>query len=550
MSGSKHSTESNHSAESKHGAVDITRAVIIAAHDQACPIPSVECCSLLPFVDRPVLQHCVETAVRCGALRVDVIASESMPEIRELLGTGERWGMTLRIQSVADASGWKSAVRTSCLGTDPESQVLILSTHKLIPDLHQQMNKQDSDDRIWMTDDGQWAGSAIVHTASLLKQLARCHDHTAGPSRFFAELVEGGLINSGFSSSLSMFPAKDLLSSQQRVLTGEFPVLTQHLKTAEPGIWIGRNTRIHPTATLIAPVMIGSNSDIDKETCIGPNAVIGSNTIILRETFAADCHVLPFSSVGEDLCLQNCLVDPSCIHNTAIGATLGIHDQVLVADIRHAPISQMLRQGKTRCAAAALFALLAAPAFVYRTVLRLRGISCKLQQTSAEVSVHPIHGNVTRNIGLKRYVVCAKLAEQSSGRRQQWSDLFLRIFPRLAAVMRGDLQLFGINLWSISELSQVPEHWRETLHSQRPGLITESLIQFGPTAHLDERCICDAWSAVSTSRSLRWKTAIRYVRSLVKGPESIRHRRAPKVLDDHQKTPSSIRYEENIECPI
>lgn len=532
----------------------VRHAVIITAHDAVSPIPSVECCSLLPFIDRPVLQHCVEAAVRCGAESIDVIASDGLHGIRELLGDGERWGVIVRVQGVVGASGWNSALRTACTGHDTASRTLILSTQRLIPNLSEQLNGQVATNLVWMTHNGDWAGSAVIHSETLRKQTVDQVGEQNCLSTFFNGFSVQEQTEFCSTSSLSMFPAKDLLASQYRVLKGEFPVLTQHLKTAETGVWIGRDIRIHPTAKLVAPLLIGSNSDIDEGTQIGPNAVIGSNTIILRDTIAANCYVLPYTSVGEDLCLQDCLVEPSCIHNTAIGATLGIHDNVLVADIRRDPLSGILSRKLSRAVAAVLYVVLSVPAMIYRTLLRLRGVTFVLQDESFAVVAHRAHISINHSIRLRRYLADPNLAEQTSGVRQQWDDLFLRIVPRLIAVMQGKLRLIGVNLWTEDSLNRVPKHWLETLCSQQPGLLTESLIQYGPLASFDDRCVCDAWSAVSLPKTYRWKAVARYIRSLVMGPESMRHQRVPAVacLDsisaseqDFPKSASSVHPEES-----
>lgn len=513
----------------------LRHAILIAASEQACPISSVECSSLLPFIDRPILQQCLESAVRCGIKTVDVIATDGLAQIRELLGGGERWGVDLRIHGIADAADLYGVVNTICNNAEHimNDQILLLDCQQLQPDLCELVQLTSSRNTVWKNAAGTHVAAAVIDCRLLLQWLSE------SPSpETLAELLtrneDSIAVVISDPAALCMTPVSQMLLSQRRVLCGEFPVLTQHLKTSEPGVWIGRNTRIHPTARIVAPVFIGSQSDIDEGTEVGPNAVIGSNTILLRNSIAEDCHVMPYSSVGEDLFLKHCLVEPTCIYNSEIDITLRISDDVLISDLRRSSIPAILYKRLSQLTAFLLLCLLTAPALVYRWLLRMSGRSVELTIDAIRLPSAVGQQSATGTAMVYRFRSLALTHPSTSGVAAQWADLWLRIVPGLRAVATGQLKLFGINARTPDEHMEIPSHWSDMIGSGQPGLITESLIQYGPGADSDQRCICDVWMTVTKDRHLLAGLAMRYAMSLLKGPYSGPTKRNKSATDENK----------------
>ncbi len=74
------------------------------------------------------------------------------------------------------------------------------------------------------------------------------------------------------------------------------------------GVWVGDGARIHPDATLIAPVVIGQNVTIEAGATVGPSSSIGDASIISvdarvrRSTVFEDCYI------GEGATLESATV--------------------------------------------------------------------------------------------------------------------------------------------------------------------------------------------------------------------------------------------------
>ena len=79
-------------------------------------------------------------------------------------------------------------------------------------------------------------------------------------------------------------------------------------KEQSPGIWIGQNTHIEPSAKIIAPALIGDNCrigprvEIDAGTVIGDNVTIGADATLKRPI------VCNGATIGEEANLRACVI--------------------------------------------------------------------------------------------------------------------------------------------------------------------------------------------------------------------------------------------------
>ena len=65
------------------------------------------------------------------------------------------------------------------------------------------------------------------------------------------------------------------------------------------GIWLGTDIEIDPSATLVQPVFIGSETTIGPEAVIGPNAIIGRNVNISNNSIVKDSVILDDTDIDE-----------------------------------------------------------------------------------------------------------------------------------------------------------------------------------------------------------------------------------------------------------
>jgi mannose-1-phosphate guanylyltransferase/phosphomannomutase len=75
-----------------------------------------------------------------------------------------------------------------------------------------------------------------------------------------------------------------------------------------PGVWIGENTQIDPTAQIHPPVMIGNNCRIGARTVLEPGTVIGDNVTIGNDADLKRPVVWNGAIVGDEVHLRACTI--------------------------------------------------------------------------------------------------------------------------------------------------------------------------------------------------------------------------------------------------
>ncbi|HEY9887704.1 MAG TPA: mannose-1-phosphate guanyltransferase [Candidatus Obscuribacterales bacterium] len=75
-----------------------------------------------------------------------------------------------------------------------------------------------------------------------------------------------------------------------------------------PGVWVGQNTEIDPTARLTPPVMIGDNCRIGARVKVQSGTVIGDNVTISNDAQIERSIVWNGAIIGEEAYLQACVI--------------------------------------------------------------------------------------------------------------------------------------------------------------------------------------------------------------------------------------------------
>ena len=469
---------------------------------------------LMPLIDKPLVHHVIEHAVRCGAREVDVVVGSHDNAIREIANDGKRWGVQVRVHLPVGQTHSYSLIR-SILGRNPhqDAEVLLLHTEALCPQARPKTSAATAGPVVF-THDGAWTGIALLNQRDVIER----YPLNGSRQHFESALIDqaasrGRLIEN--EPTLTFGSGTEFLASQDRLLRGEFPDLLSHLSTAEPGVWIGRNTRLHPTARITAPVYLGANCDIGKGVTLGPSAVVEDACLIDEGVNVANCLVLSSSRVGEGLDLNNTVMCGTKVFNTKINAAIDICDDVLASDLASVSFLKLFSGLASRITGAVLFVLTI-------PVLALLALSALLRPQARWVRKDFVRTPVPENQYL--WKTCQLFAyqrgeQQRSGRYALWHDLLTRVIPGLSAVALGRLRLVGVSPRSAEELDELPKPWRDMLLAAQTGLISESLIQFGPDAPTDPRSVADLWHSSAPRRLVRAILLGRYARALVLGPQ-------------------------------
>ncbi len=122
------------------------------------------------------------------------------------------------------------------------------------------------------------------------------------------------------------------------------------------GGWIGPQSRINQSASLVSPYWIQGKCDIGANVTVGPNACICENTIIDDNATIQDSIVLPGTMVGRNTSLNQVAVDGGLLMDAKHGSRVNISDTFILSDISKRLHKTSLRE---RLFAMFLFALVA-----------------------------------------------------------------------------------------------------------------------------------------------------------------------------------------------
>ncbi len=104
-------------------------------------------------------------------------------------------------------------------------------------------------------------------------------------------------------------------------------------KEVEPGIWIGRRTKLARSAEIVAPCWIGDNVRIGSQTQIGPMAFLEDRVVIEEQALVRNSWVGPDTLVGKLTELMNSLAWGTSLINWKTGSYTAIPDPFLLASL-------------------------------------------------------------------------------------------------------------------------------------------------------------------------------------------------------------------------
>lgn len=104
------------------------------------------------------------------------------------------------------------------------------------------------------------------------------------------------------------------------------------LPQIQPGVWVGQGTQIDSSVKLEAPVMIGKNCRIGRETEISPHTTLGDNVVVQEKATLKQPVVWSNVYIGAKAALRACVIcNNSTIHSSASlleGAIVGDNSSI------------------------------------------------------------------------------------------------------------------------------------------------------------------------------------------------------------------------------
>ncbi len=477
---------------------------------------------IMHLVDRPFIQHVVEILVGQGRKDLDIILSHLPQQIEDLLGDGSRWGCTIKYHLVRDVSLIGRALKTiaerdekPCLLVDATAipQVDLSSIDKETISRgpvffceEERNRKPDEPFEPWSG--WAWLPTSAVHIFPVLSKLSDLYHWARVRYRKRCTVVTTPRV-------LKINTYAGLLDAHNQVLAKDFTGLMLTGREVEEGIWLSRDVTIEPGVQLLPPVFIGQNTRIGRKVSLGPYAVAGRNCVIDDRCTISNAVIFPYTYVGEYLEMEEVLVDKNRLINVHYTSETTITDDFLLSNVRGKEMQKWLSGGFSILFAYFLLAIaLPLLPFIYLT-LKARGLTPAQVHREAVILPAEFDSALWKTYSLTSVTLADRNGNGETATMGRFCRHFLTTFlPGLISVARGHVQVVGVLPRTKDEILAMDHEWRLTYMRAKAGLITESFINFGADASLDELFSAEIIYSSSFNRARDLKLLGRYFGAL------------------------------------
>jgi len=98
----------------------------------------------------------------------------------------------------------------------------------------------------------------------------------------------------------------------------------------------------------------------------------------------------------------------------------------------------------------------------------------------------------------------------TAGPSAGWRHFFFGFLPALVNIARGELRFVGVPPRSAQAIENLPRDWRALYLESKPGIVTETMVHFGPRASRDEMYSAEAVYSVSSGLKHDLRLLARY----------------------------------------
>lgn len=284
--------------------------------------------ALLPVAGKPVIQHCVEDCWEAGVRELLVAVPANDRTIREELGDGQRFGLTIRY---LESSGqqWPGEV-LALSGLAMEEPLLVARGDVLRGRCARELIERApgvEGDLVLGTIGGRAAGIALLRQRCKgINQL----DWSVVGNR--AILPAGPSMELGNVGLALLDGLADLFDACLAALEGRYAGLLPEGR-AQPGAAV----RLAPRATIARSVhvagtaRIGRGAELHDQVELAGRVEIGDRCVIDDGAELVDCVVLPGTYVGRGVRLQNAIALGPWLYRVDLATCQRIDDPLLLA---------------------------------------------------------------------------------------------------------------------------------------------------------------------------------------------------------------------------
>jgi NDP-sugar pyrophosphorylase family protein len=515
---------------------------------------------LVPIVNRPVMALAVEILARAGYKDLLVSLCNRGGSIASYFGNGSRWGV--QIEYLIQREGWGSAGALAWAGQLLTETVLVLPADSIIDlDIDAALAFHRAHGGLATMIVQKPVGDCAAHPVYLDNSFAvqalapgqpdtQVRDHTGAflfepqvlqfiptrinfdnysqliPALLSAEIEVYGYEMPGYWNSLASFEKYQeaqrvfLYSAYESVKPGSAPLDLDlprlrypsiEGQQIAPGIWVGHNHIIHPSARLAPPLCIGEGCRIGYGVELGPEVVIGSSVVIDDDATIFQSTVLDRTYVGQLVNINNRVIYKTTLIDAQTSESTQVIDPFLLAETRVATGNGWFR--RALLVAMTLILLLATlPLTVVIALVVALTTGGRVFAKSPRVGrVVRMENNqpTVRTFDLLAFRIVA--SDGTMSRFGRWLHHWeLDRIPELWNVLTGELELVGVKPLLPEEAAALNEEWHQKRYESPPGFTGLWYIQTSAESDLDDILVADVYyAATHTWRDdlrLFWRT--------------------------------------------
>lgn len=525
------------------------QAMLIATGEETklLPLTASMPTPMAPIVDRPVMVYAIELLARAGIRDIHVSLYDQANAIESYCGHGERWSVQLHFLLQRTACGVAGSLkRAEPLFTEtfivlPADRLLDLDIaaalrfHRAHGNVATAILARASDSEQAPTDyatvDPQGclqdlgpstAGNkvyrytgAYIFEPTVLHYIApqdkqECHTDLLAALRQAGKSVYGYVMD-GYWNPLLNFT--DYQAAQLAVLTsaGRTPLggSGQRLRhpyleagEVQPGIWVGPNSIIHPTAQLRPPLFIGAGCRIGPNTELGPETIIGAGTVLDDGVTIQQSTVLPRTYIGQFLHLSRRIAHRTDLIDIASGINVQIADPWLLTAVNPALPGNLLRTLAERTLAfLSLIGLAPFLAVIGAALWLTTGNVLTRVQRFGQIPLVKSNPQL-----IKLYHLQTRQQDGTATAMGQWLERYeFHRLPELWNVVRGDIGLVGVKPLPLEDSIMLQEAWQQSRYGAQAGFTGLWYTEATAATDADELAILDAYQAIAHS----WRDDLR-----------------------------------------
>ena len=386
---------------------------------ELAPLDRRYCPALLPVMNRAVIEYTLDDLARAGVRRVRLVVSSQARQIEALVGSGEKWGLTVQYHLSKEEESVRAVVPK--LGLDPNTACLFVRgdvlrspTLENLVSIAETLEGEVLQPLIGRRNAGvailtpssarlselEWPLTTPVDTHGRVLELlhGRCH-----PLDSWQDLLDANLLAAG--QGLPGIPPRG---------------------AARPSVsamfFTGSHCRLPVLESQQGGGVIGEHCTVDKSCVLGGVVVIGAGSVVDRGCRIQNALLMPNTYMGPGLSLQGKIVCGDLLLDPATNGWIQVPDRDLLGDTRVSGDNARHRTPAVERGLALLGLSLALPiAVLWLTLALLPG-------------------------GGRRFQV-RRVFSNGGARRRAYlfhnQNRVLALLPLLMLVVRGDLRLLG-----------------------------------------------------------------------------------------------------------